>query len=524
MMEEMKEKKIMMNIMSSGMSSRRRMSSKFVTRIPLSATIMILLFHLHTCQIMQKASLSSNPSSSSQTNSLSWLPSDSLSRILTRIKRQEIQADVPKKLIIQLTPSSSAFRPLIPMKKKKNVFKKANTTETLLAIPVTVPSFSPSSPSPKKKKEVKKPSLTVFTAIDAEAALKRSLSTTTTVKPGKKVNQTTNWSPSVTLVEPATRRSSQHLSVSINDPSDQESIQEIHLSNPPPNLYVYRPSKRRPVIPSPEEIDEIVQRLGVGRAMISSPSQPSSPPPVDVPVPNNRPPVISIPRPPPSPSVLHPHSSQVNRPPPQTLSSSASSAPSSTLTTDDIAKPAVVPIESIGKDVEVALQKIIDDLLDRKHFFSIPQNSIYDANKLISGKFSGKLSPAPSFEASTPSATNSYDRQSFKEYSKEQSWNSKPYGFPRRPQDQGSHVALFADHRPRFRESQREYFFPHGIRPPLSPSPPSLPPAFNAFSHGNSLYPPGNERFAGNELKPYYTTAKSALGPGLRSFASYVKV
>ena len=498
------------------------MSSKVLTRIPLSVTMMILLFHLHTCQVIQKTSSSLHPSSSSQTNSLSWLPSDSLSRILTRIKRQEIEADVPKKLVIQLTPSSSAFRPLIPINKNKNIPKKANATDVLLAIPVTVSSF----PSKKRKKEVKKPSLTVFTAIDAEAALKRSLSTTTTVKPIKKVNETTNWSLPVTPVRLATRRSSQHLSVSINDPSDQESIQEIHLSNPPPNLYVYRPSKRRPVIPSPEEIDEIVQRLGVGRggmAMISSPPQPSSPPPVDAPVPNNRPPVISIPRPPPSPSVLHPpHSSQVNRPPPQTLStsaSSASSAPSSTLTTDDIPKPAVVPIEAIGKDVEVALQKIIDDLLDRK-FFSIPQNSIYDANKLISGKFSGKLSPAPSFEASTPSATNHYDRQSFKEYNKEQSWDSK-YGFPRKPQDQGSHVGLFADHRPRFRQSQRESFFPHGISPP---SPPSLPPAFNPFSHGNSLYPPGNERFAGNELKPYYTTAKSALGPGLRSFANYVKV
>jgi hypothetical protein len=367
--------------------------------------------------------------------------------------------------------------------------------------------------------------MTVFTNLDASTTSqpkKPSMHLMSTTLPPKS-DPKSSWTPAMTTSRGTNRRSSNHVQV---DHADQESIlQEIRLSNPPPNLYVYRPSKKRPVVPSPEEIDEIVQRLGVGRNAVAlfkpksfhqhQNNQHHSPL-----VHQEKPPVISIPQQQPYPS----HQFPVTRPPSQTISAAASSAP--LLTTDDISKPSVVPIDSIGKDVEVALQKIIEDLLDKKQFFSIPHNSIYDASKLINGKFSGKLAPVlSSYESNSPSASrNHFGRESIKQYSREKKWDSK-YGFPdkhHQSQDQGSHVALFADRRPNF--VQNTFLFPHQQSSRPSSSRPSFKDYLPPPHPMSSFYLSGNEKPAGNELKPYYTSAKSGLGPGLRSFASYVKV
>ena len=476
------------------------MSSRILT-IPLSATLLLLVLHI-SCHLIQVTSSSSPPLVTPHNqlhvahSSLSSLPSSkSHSRILiSRVKRET--TDLRKKLVISLNPD--AFQPMIPIVKE-------NKSEHLVLATLDL---SPKTSSIDKSLPTK-PSMTLFTSRDASVTLqpkKHSHVTSTTLPPQRDTNQDP-WSPTLTTVRTSThRRSSSH---SQGDHTDQESIQEIRLSNPPPNLFVYRPSKKKPIIPSPEEIHEIVQRLGVGRNAVAL-YQPKSHP-----VDQEKPSVISIPQ-----QHQQQHRNQpLPRPSFQGMSTAASSSPVK-LTTDDIPKPSVVPIDAIGMDVQVALQKIIEDLMDKRQFFSIPHNSIYDATKLISGKFSEKLAPAVSSFEKTPSR-NHYVRDTFKQYGRENAWNSK-YGFPdkHRSQDQGSHVALFADRRPNF-EQENGFVFPHSSRQ----SRPSFLKDYLPPPHPmSSFYLSGNERTAGNELKPYYMSAKSGLGPGLRSFANYVKV
>ena len=129
----------------------------------------------------------------------------------------------------------------------------------------------------------------------------------------------------------------------------------------------------------------------------------------------------------------------------------------------------VIPIDAISKDIESAIQKIVEDIVNRREkvFYQMP-NSMYDK-------------PAPVWETRN-------------RHKKKQR------------------------HGDEMREERRAV--QHYGRPPARHVPP--PPAAHRglYSAASS----GNERPAGNELLPYYAIAQNGLGPGLKSLAEYVKV
>lgn len=125
----------------------------------------------------------------------------------------------------------------------------------------------------------------------------------------------------------------------------------------------------------------------------------------------------------------------------------------------------VIPIDAISKDIESAIQKIVEDIVNRREkiFYQLP-NNMYDK-------------PAPDRE-----------RRPKKKRQKEEAMRQRPV--------------------------------PYSARPPLRHLPP--PPAAHRGLYSAASSPGSNQPAANTQ--PYYAIAKNGLGAGLKSLADYVKV